>query len=108
PRGEQALLLERGYIPDTPAPAVYHLNALVASLAVTEIHNLLWPYKPLRRYQVYRELKGEMMAIEIPKNESCPHCSPDGTLGLGALAPIWKPKLGRTFSPLRIPSGIES
>src|SRR5262249_13601871 len=63
PREEQALLAARGYIPDTPAPAVYHLNALVASLAVTEIHNLLWPYKSLRRYQVYRELEGELMPI---------------------------------------------
>jgi hypothetical protein len=107
PREEQALLAERGYIPDTPSPAVYHLNALVASLAVTEIHNLIWPYKPLRRYVAYRELEGEMMSIEIPKRESCLHCSPEGILGLGDLAPIWKPKPVRTLSAFRIPSGFD-
>jgi hypothetical protein len=107
PREEQSLLVERGYIPDTPAPAVYHLNALVASLAVTEIHNLIWPYKPLRRYVAYRELEGEMMSIEIPKSESCLHCSPEGILGRGDLAPIWNPKPIRSLSAFRIPPGFD-
>src|SRR5262249_39227187 len=107
-REERALLVERGYIADTPAPAVYHLNALVASLAVTDIHNLIHPYKPLRRYQVYRELEGDVMPIEIPTRESCPYCSPDGILGLGGLAPIWKTKPARTLAALRIPSGFKA
>jgi hypothetical protein len=108
PAEEKALLIDRGYIPDTPAPAVYHLNALVASLAVTEIHNLIWPYKPLHRYLVYRELGGEMMSVQVPKNEDCFHCGPKGLLGLGDLAPIWKPRRARTLASLPIPSGFET
>jgi hypothetical protein len=87
---------------------VYHLNALIASLAVTEIHNLVWPYKPVRRHIAYRELEGEIMSIEFPESENCPHWSPDGSLGIGGLAPIWKLKPSRTFSSLRIPSGFDS
>jgi hypothetical protein len=116
PAEERILLMERGYIKDTPAPAVYHLNALVASLAVTEIHNLVCPYKPIRRHIAYRELEGEIMSIEFPKDENCPHwnpegssgISPDGCLGIGELAPLWKLKPSRSFSSLRIPSAFDA
>lgn len=96
---ERALLHDRGYLPGTPAPAVYHLNGVVASLAAAELHNLVWPYKPLRRYLVYRELAGELMTVEVPASEHCLYCRPDGLLGLGDLAPLWRPSRDRSALP---------
>jgi hypothetical protein len=100
---ERINLIQRGYLTGVPAPAVYHLNSMVASLAVTEIHNLIWPYKPLRRYLVYRELEGELMALEVPRRESCMHCGPEGPLGLGDLAPLWSPRRSRNLFAAGIP-----
>jgi len=98
---ERRLLEERGYLTGTPAPAVYHLNALVASLAATEIHNLVWPYKPLRRYLVYRELHGELLTVGVSAQEAgCLHCSGDGRLGLGDLVPPWRPEPTRGLTSL--------
>lgn len=88
---ERELLHQRGYLPGIAAPAVYHLNAVVASLAVAEIHNLVAPYRELRRYVVYRDLQGEMLPVEVPRSQDCLHCSPDGLIGLGDLAPMWRP-----------------
>jgi hypothetical protein len=88
---ERQLFHQRGYLPGVAAPAVYHLNAVVASLAVAEIHNLIAPYRALRRYVIYRDLQGEVLAVQVPKAESCLHCSPEGRLGLGDLAPMWRP-----------------
>jgi hypothetical protein len=96
---ERALLHERGYLPGTPAPAVYHLNGVVASLAAAELHNLIWPYKQIRRYVVYRELAGELMTVEVPASERCLYCRPDGLLGLGDLAPLWRPSRDRSALP---------
>ncbi len=93
--GERSLLIQRGYLEDTPAPAVYHLNSIISSLAVTEIHNLIWPYKPLRRYQIYRELEGEIINLDIPQMENCMHCGVGGLLGLGDLSPVWSPNHDR-------------
>jgi hypothetical protein len=88
---ERALLRERGYLADVAAPAVYHLNGVVASLAVAELHNLVLPYRPLRRYVVYRELHGEILTVNVPQTAECLHCSPEGRLGLGDLVPMWRP-----------------
>lgn len=96
---ERALLVDRGYLPGTPAPAVYHLNAVVASLAAAEIHNLVWPYKALRRYLIYQELAGEILTVDVPASERCPFCSPSGLLGLGDLAPLWRPTRSRSAFP---------
>ena len=102
---ERALLAAHGYLEGTPAPAVYHLNALVASLAATEIHNLVWPYKLLRRYLVYRELEGELMSIVVPAQEHhCIHCGTEGRLGLGDLVPIWRPTAARSLATMNLPS----
>jgi hypothetical protein len=79
-------LRERGYIKDTPAPAVYHLNGVVSSLAVSEIHNLIFPYKTLRRYLTYDELQGELLSLDVQSKGDCLVCSADnGILGLGDL-----------------------
>jgi hypothetical protein len=101
---ERSILVQRGYLADVPAPAVYHLNGIIASLAVTEIHNLIWQYKPLRRYLVYRELEGELMSLEVPHRESCMHCSPEGLLGLGDLTPFWSPRQKRSLLDVAIPA----
>lgn len=80
---------ERGYIKDTPTLAVYHLNAAIASLAVTEIHNFVFPYKPIARYLSYDELKGQLLTLNVPRRDDCPVCSPDGgVIGLGDLEPL--------------------
>lgn len=96
---ERALFQQRGYLLDTPTPAVYHLNSVVASLAATELHNLIWPYKLRRRYLVYRELEGELMTVEVPASDQCPYCSPQGLLGLGDLAPLWRPSREQSALP---------
>ena len=74
---------------DTPAPAVYHLNATIASLAVAEIHNFVFPYKPIRKYLTYDGLKGELVSLQVPPSDDCPVCSPEGgVIGLGDLEPL--------------------
>ncbi|MFI5398504.1 MAG: HesA/MoeB/ThiF family protein [Candidatus Binatia bacterium] len=104
---ERQLLRERGYLAGVAAPAVYHLNGTVASLAVAELHNLVAPYRSLRRYLVYRELEGEMMAVNVPQNEECLHCSPEGRLGLGDLVPMWRPnREARGQLPAAIPNAV--
>jgi hypothetical protein len=95
---ERTQLEVRGYLPGTPAPAVYHLNTVVASLAATEIHNLVWPFKPLHRYLIYRELPGELLPVDVQHSERCLYCGADGLLGLGDLAPLWRPQ--RTYGAL--------
>jgi hypothetical protein len=88
---ERALLRERGYLAGVAAPAVYHLNGVVASLAVAELHNLVAPYRAPRPYIVYRELQGELLSVNVGKTEECLQCSPEGLLGLGDLVPMWRP-----------------
>jgi hypothetical protein len=98
---ERQLLHQRGYLPGVAAPAVYHLNAVVASLAVAEIHNLIAPYRALRRYVIYRDLQGEVLSVEVPKADGCLHCSPEGLVGLGDLVPMWRPD---RFAARELPS----
>jgi len=87
--GLRATLRQRGYVQDTPAPAVYHLNGVIASLAVAEIHNFIFPYKTSRRYLTYDELKGELLSLEVQPKEDCLICrSEGGLLGLGDLEPF--------------------
>ena len=85
---KREILRQRGYVQDTPAPAVYHLDGIIASLAVAEIHNLVHPYREPWRYLVYDDLKGEIMRLSVEPRESCPVCSSEGILGLGDLEPL--------------------
>jgi len=85
---ELAILRERGYVSDTPAPAVYHLDGIIVSLAVAEVHNLAHSYKQQRRYLAYDDLKGELVSLTVEPQEMCPVCSPEGILGLGDLEPL--------------------
>jgi hypothetical protein len=87
--GLRNTLRERGYIKDTPAPAVYHLNGVIASLAAAEIHNFIFPYKPVKRYLAYDELMGELLSLEVGSDNHCSVCSVEGGyLGLGDLEPL--------------------
>lgn len=85
---ERENLRRHGYVKDTPAPAVYHLDGIVASLAVAEVHNLVHPYRPQHRYVTYNDLTGELMQLNVPHQEDCPVCSPEGIIGLGDLEPL--------------------
>ncbi len=96
PAGQRALLRQRGYVADTPAPAVGHLDGVVAALAAAEIHNLVAAFKPQHRYLTYDALHGELVPLSVggPGHKAiattaCPVCSPDdGVLGLGDLEPL--------------------
>ena len=86
---QRAILQQRGYVADTPAPAVHHLDGLIAALATAEIHNLVHAFKPQHRYLVYDALKTELTPLQVTPSTTCPVCSPDhGVLGLGDLEPL--------------------
>jgi molybdopterin/thiamine biosynthesis adenylyltransferase len=87
---EQQRWIRRGYIDgaDVKAPAVSHLNGVVANLALAEIHNLLAPFKKFISYLTYDQLHGELMPYTIARNQTCAVCSDTGLLGLGDLEPI--------------------
>ena len=89
PATQRRIFRERGYVSDTPAPAVRHLDGLVAALATAEIHNLVHVFKPVQRYLVYDALRTELVPLQITPSTACPVCSPDlGVLGLGDLEPL--------------------
>jgi molybdopterin/thiamine biosynthesis adenylyltransferase len=94
---EQQRWITRGYIngAEVKAPAVGHLNGVVANLALAEIHNLIAPFKPFSGYLAYNQLRGELMAYTIERNTTCAVCSDTALLGLGDLEPI--PDLERTI-----------
>ncbi|MCW5854403.1 MAG: ThiF family adenylyltransferase, partial [Anaerolineae bacterium] len=82
-------LRQRGYLADTPAPAVRHLDGVVASLAAAEIHNLVWSFRPQQRYLVYDGRRTELVPLQVRPGSECGVCSADhGVLGLGDLAPL--------------------
>jgi molybdopterin/thiamine biosynthesis adenylyltransferase len=87
---EQQRWVRRGYIDgaDVKAPAVSHLNGVVANLALAEIHNLLVPFKKFVSYLTYDQLRGELMAYTIERNPACAFCSDSGLLGLGDVEPM--------------------
>lgn len=93
---QRAILRQRGYVADTPAPAVGHLDGVVAALAAAEIHNLVAAFKPQHRYLTYDALKAELVPLsvggsahKVAAQAACPVCSPDdGVLGLGDLEPL--------------------
>ena len=86
---QRAVLRQRGYVDDTPAPAVRHLDALTAGLAAAEIHNMVHAFRPLHRYMVYDAMRAELVQLRITPGDDCPVCSADhGILGLGDLEPL--------------------
>ncbi len=87
---EQERWIQRGYIDgaDVKAPAVSHLNGVVANLALAEIHNLVAPFKEFVSYLTYDQLQGVLIPYTIERNKMCAVCSDAGLLGLGDLEPI--------------------
>jgi molybdopterin/thiamine biosynthesis adenylyltransferase len=103
---QRALLRQRGYVTDTPAPAVHHLDGLVAALAAAEIHNLVHAFKPRQRYLVYDALKSELLPLQVTPSDACPVCSAEhGVLGLGDLEPL--PDYRRSAA-VQLPTARES
>ena len=89
PEWQRQMLHESGYVQNTPAPAVGHLDGLVAALAAAEIHNLIHPYKPQQRYLVYDALRSELVPLKVTHSEGCLVCDPQrGVFGLGDLEPL--------------------
>jgi hypothetical protein len=89
PAAQREVLRQRGYVDGTPAPAVRHLDGVVASLAVAEVHNLVHAFKPVQRYLTYDAQRTELLPLQVTPSDGCPVCSPDhGVLGLGDLEPL--------------------
>ena len=89
PAAQRDVLRQRGYVVGTPAPAVRHLDGLVAALAAAEVHNLVQAFKPQHRYLTYDALHTELVPLQVTPSDGCPVCSPDhGVLGLGDLEPL--------------------
>jgi molybdopterin-synthase adenylyltransferase len=113
PAAQRQILRQRGYVADTPAPAVRHLDGLVAALATTEVHNLVHSFKPQHRYLTYDALRTELLSLQVTPSDGCPVCSPDhGVLGLGDLEPLpdyrragQAPRLPPPASPPSTPPG---
>jgi vancomycin resistance protein VanJ len=87
---EQKRWIQRGYIDgaDVKAPAVSHLNGVVANLALAEIHNLIAPFKEFVSYLTYSQQRNELMPYTISRNQTCAICSDTALLGLGDLEPL--------------------
>ncbi len=80
-KATRAALRARGYLKDTPAPAVVWVNGLVASRAVGLLQELVigWSRVPERDLliDIYRD---ESMSFEAPDSD-CPLCSASGISG---------------------------
>lgn len=79
--------LNRGYIKDfnIPDPSVYHLNGLLANLALIEIHNLACGFMERQVEIQYDVEKRQILSVENPA-DSCAVCSPSGGIfGMGDL-----------------------
>lgn len=71
--------VRRGYIAnfDEPAPAVVHLNGVLANAALVEIHNLYCGFKEICDYLYYDLLDQEFLKVEEERTE-CATCSAGG------------------------------
>ena len=110
PAAQREVLRQRGYVDGTPAPAVGHLDGVVAALAATEIHNLVHPFRPAgdgrtHRYLVYDALRASLTPLQVTPSETCPVCSADeGVLGLGDLEPLPDYRRQPSLPPVLRPS----
>ena len=79
-----------GYISglEEPAPAVISLNATVASLAVTELINLVVGFKPIAHTIYYDILRSRVEELRGQAIENCITCGKQGILALGDLEPF--------------------
>lgn len=83
----RAMLVARGYLEDTPSPAVYWLNQRAASDAVRHFHQLVMPFAdPVieRGLDEYTDvMSGEVLRIEQAHTGGCMVCAHAGLRGLG-------------------------
>ena len=102
---EQERWVHRGYVQgaDVPTPSVTHLNGIIANLALTEIHNLLAPFKKFQSYTTYDCLASEAIPYTIQRSEDCAICGEKALLALGDIEPI-PDYLKRQKEPIAIPS----
>lgn len=79
PEGHRREAAKRGYIADVdePAPAVVHLNGVMANLALVEIHNLFCGFKEPAKHLLYSMLEEEIVRVD-EGDEQCATCSPGG------------------------------
>lgn len=88
--GHTAMLKARGYLADTPMPAVHWINGHAANLAVGSVHDLLMPFRGNAAElgaDVFMDLYGHE-TIDIghdARGFGCATCAPDGPgrLGIG-------------------------
>jgi len=93
------MLQERGYLSDTPQPAVYWVNGVAANLAVRLIHSLVMPFSDqMESTDLYADLyQPEFLQIDHDTSRSdCLACGPDG----GGLRGIGDVYLDRHTVPL--------
>lgn len=79
PEESRMRAVARGYIEafDEPAPAVYHLNGVMANLALMEIHNLVGDFMPRQGHLLYTMAERRLLTVEHEPGH-CAACSPDG------------------------------
>jgi molybdopterin/thiamine biosynthesis adenylyltransferase len=103
-----------GYVSgvEEPAPSVVSPNGTVASLAVTELINLVVGFKPIAHSIYYDVLRSKVEELRCQAVESCITCGKGGIFALGDLEPF--PDFEQKKVPKAIPSlkefsfGLES
>ena len=81
----RSVLKARGYLEGTPAPAVYWVNAMAASLAAGVVHNLVGGFARSVSDRMIDMLGGEILDISHERREGCLWCGREGYLGSGDL-----------------------
>ncbi|NTW98391.1 MAG: hypothetical protein HGB35_00330 [Geobacteraceae bacterium] len=80
------MLQARGYLPDTPRPAVYWVNGLAANLAISFVHQMVMPFGETPPTDLFHDvLDHEILNIDhAAGGNGCPVCgADDGMRGLG-------------------------
>lgn len=82
------VMRQRGYLKDTPAPAVYWINMHVASYALAIFHQVVMPFGPSSFQSgedVFTDiLRGEQFHLTHRSGDfDCVVCSPGGLRGIG-------------------------
>lgn len=99
PPEQRAEHQRRGYIPteDIPAPSVVFLNAILASLAVGELLNLVAAFRPAVSILYYFMQTQELRPVAAGRRDDCVVCGANGQLAMGDLDPA--PGIARRGAP---------
>jgi len=72
-------LRDRGYIKDTPAPAVYHLNGRGRLIGRGRgFTTSFFPTNLFGEYLTYDELKEDLLSLDVASGDNCPVCKRRG------------------------------